>query len=67
MGHELREVEMWQDREELLFDLVTRDALLIWNGQAHRLEWPFRSLTDAEDADDELKRRMLDPSSILAA
>jgi hypothetical protein len=41
---------MMLDEPKLFFNLVTRDALLIADGQAHLLEGPFSSREDAERA-----------------
>jgi len=54
---------MWQDKNEVMFDMVTRDALLIWNGRLFRLDGPFSSLSDAERAADELKGRIAEDQS----
>ena len=51
---------MWHDKEELLFDLVTRDAILVWNGEIYRLDGPFASRTHASEAAEELKLRVSD-------
>ena len=53
---------MWHGKVQLLFDLVTREALLIWNGGVHRLERPFPSTLNAEEAAEQLKRRVIDAS-----
>lgn len=49
---------MWLDRNELLYDLLTRDALLIRNGQLYRLEGPFESKERALEAAQELEDRL---------
>lgn len=54
---------MWKGKDEVLFDLVTRDALLVWNGQIIKLDGPFPSLEDARRAADEFKSRVSDTSS----
>lgn len=41
---------MWLDRNELLYDLLTRDALLINDGQIYPLDGPFESREQAEAA-----------------
>lgn len=41
------------DEPKLFFNLVTRDALLIADGQAHLLEGPFSSREDAERASEQ--------------
>ena len=46
------------DDPKLFFNLVTRDALLIFDGQAHLLEGPFLSREDAERASEELMDRI---------
>ena len=46
------------DDPKLFFNLVTRDALLIFDGQAHLLEGPFLSREDAERASEELMGRI---------
>lgn len=49
---------MWRDREELLYDLLTRDAIFILNGEVYRLDGPFRSREQADAAAEELKSRL---------
>jgi hypothetical protein len=44
---------MMLDEPKLFFNLVTRDALLIADGQAHLLEGPFSSREDAERASEQ--------------
>jgi hypothetical protein len=44
--------------QELFYNLVTQDALLIHGGVAHPLAGPFRSREDAERAADELIFRL---------
>ena len=46
------------DDTKLFFNLVTRDALLIFEGQAHLLDGPFSSREDAERAGEELMERI---------
>jgi|EndMetStandDraft_7_1072992.scaffolds.fasta_scaffold2077459_1 hypothetical protein len=46
------------DDPKLFFNLVTRDALLIFEGQAHLLEGPFSSREDAESASEQLMERI---------
>lgn len=46
------------DEPKLFFNLVTRDALLILDGQAHLLEGPFSSREDAEYASEQLIGRL---------
>jgi hypothetical protein len=46
------------DDPKLFFNLVTRDALLIFEGQAHLLEGPFSSREEAESAGEELMERI---------
>jgi hypothetical protein len=43
---------------QLFYNLLTQDALLIYNGVAHSLDGPFRSREDAERAAEELIRRL---------
>jgi hypothetical protein len=52
---------------ELIFDLVTRDALVIIDGKIHRLDGPFSTREDAATAADELKLRLADPIELTAA
>ena len=52
---------------ELIFDLVTKDALVVIDGRIHRLDGPFGTRDDAEAAADELKVRLADPIDIVAA
>lgn len=54
---------MWKDRNEVMFDMVTRDALLIWDGRLFKLEGPFESSENAGVAADELKRRLAEEQS----
>jgi hypothetical protein len=44
--------------QELFYNLVTRDALLIHSGVAHSLEGPFDSREDAERAAEVLVDRL---------
>ena len=44
--------------QQLFYNLVTKDALLIHNGVAHSFEGPFRSRGEAERAAEELIRRL---------
>jgi hypothetical protein len=53
---------MWLERNELLYDLLTRDALLIRDGQLYRLDGPFESRERALEAAKELEQRLLDQS-----
>lgn len=46
------------DDPKLFFNLVTRDALLIFEGKAHLLEGPFSSREDAESASEQLMERI---------
>jgi hypothetical protein len=46
------------DEPKLFFNLLTRDALLIFDGQAHLLEGPFSSREDAEYASEQLIDRL---------
>lgn len=46
------------DEPKLFFNLVTRDALLIFDGQAHLLEGPFSSREAAEYASEQLIDRL---------
>lgn len=36
--------------DQLIFDVITRDALLIFNGAIHHLDGPFQSREQAEAA-----------------
>ena len=45
---------------KLFFNLVTRDALLIFDGQAHLLEGPFSSREDAEYASERFMERLVE-------
>ena len=45
--------------QELFYNLVTRDALLIHSGVAHSLEGPFDSREDAERAAEVLVERLI--------
>jgi len=58
---------MWQGKEELLFDLLTRDAILVWRGEVYRLDGPFESYAHALEAADELRSRMGDIRALAAA
>ena len=49
---------MWLDRNELLYDLLTRDALLIKDRQLFRLDGPFESREAAVKAAEELEERL---------
>jgi len=44
--------------QQLFYNLVTRDALLICEGVAHLLDGPFNSREDAEAAASELISRL---------
>ena len=46
---------------EVIFDVVTRDALLILNGKIHRLDGPFQSREHAHEAAEQMKRRLAEP------
>jgi hypothetical protein len=46
------------DDPKLFFNLLTRDALLIFDEQAHLLEGPFASREDAESASRQLIARL---------
>ena len=48
------------ESRQLFYNLVTRDALLIYDGVAHSLEGPFQSREDAERAAEELIERLDD-------
>ena len=48
------------ESQQLFYNLVTRDALLIHDGVAHPLEGPFQSREDAERAAEELVKRLED-------
>lgn len=43
---------------QLFYNLVTRDALLIYRGVAHALDGPFSSREEAERAAEELIKRL---------
>ena len=49
---------MFYDTNQLLSDLITRDALLIWGSEIHRLEGPFGNREEAAAAADLLKARL---------
>lgn len=57
---------MWH-KEQLLFDLITRDAVLMWNGQLFRLDGPFASKEQAAEAAEELKLRLIEAQELAAA
>jgi hypothetical protein len=46
------------NHNEVIFDVVTRDALLVYDGQIHRLEGPFHSREDAYNAAEEMVTRL---------
>jgi hypothetical protein len=46
--------------QQLFYNLVTRDALLIYDGVARPLEGPYQSREEAEAAAAELIQRLLD-------
>lgn len=46
--------------QELFYNLVTRDALLIHSGVAHTLAGPFQCREDAEQAAEALIKRLHD-------
>lgn len=48
------------ESQQLFYNLVTRDALLIHDGVAHPLEGPFQSREEAERAAEELVKRLAD-------
>jgi hypothetical protein len=48
---------------ELIFDVVTRDALLIHEGQIHPLEGPFQSKAEAQEAADLVAARLEDDAA----
>lgn len=51
--------EPWmKDDTKLFFNLLARDALLIFEGEAHLLEGPFSSREDAERASEQLMARI---------
>lgn len=52
---------------ELIFDVVTRDALVVIDGKIHRLDGPFGTREDAEAAADQLKLRLANPIDTVAA
>jgi hypothetical protein len=43
---------------QLFYNLLTRDALLIYNGVAHALDGPYDSRDEAERAAEELIKRL---------
>jgi hypothetical protein len=52
---------------ELIFDVVTRDALVVIDGKMYRLDGPFGTREDAEAAADVLKLALADPIQTGAA
>ena len=52
---------MFSDNE-LIFDVVTRDALLIVHGKIHQLNGPFQSREHAQEAAEQMKRRLAEPN-----
>ena len=51
---------MFSDNE-VIFDVVTRDALLILKGKIHQLDGPFQSREQAHEAAEQMKRRLAQP------
>lgn len=49
--------------EQLFYNLVTRDALLIYDGVARPLEGPYQSREEAEVAAAELIQRLLNDAA----
>ena len=43
---------------EVIFDVVTRDALLILHGKIHRLDGPFQSREHAHEAAEQVINRL---------
>jgi hypothetical protein len=58
--HLLLKEQFVPESQQLFYNLVTRDALLIHDGVAHPLEGPFQSREDAERAAEELVKRLED-------
>lgn len=44
--------------QQLFYNLLTRDALFIYDGVAHSLEGPYQSREEAERAAEELIKRL---------
>ena len=59
-NHFLLKEQFVPENQQLFYNLVTRDALLIYDGVAHSLEGPFQSREDAERAAEELIERLED-------
>jgi len=59
-NHLLLKEQFVPESRQLFYNLVTRDALLIYDGVAHSLEGPFQSREDAERAAEELIERLDD-------
>lgn len=51
---------MWLDRNELLYDLLTRDAILIKDRQLIQLDGPFSSREQAVEAARLVEARLAD-------
>lgn len=48
---------MWLERDELLYDLLTRDAILIKDRQLFQLDGPFDSREQALEAAKQVETR----------
>jgi hypothetical protein len=51
---------MWLERDELLYDLLTRDAILIKDRQIFQLDGPFDSREQALEAARQVEARVAD-------
>lgn len=51
---------MWLDRNELLYDLLTRDAILIKDRQLIQLDGPFQTREQAVEAARLVEARLAD-------